>query len=188
MAHNSPSFKGDTVLVSRDEGAQRFGINLRIHMRNQFEHQVIDARKPGRRTRDEAGQFTAVAPRQMPAGHLDLLLDQVEIVEQPFGRVGDAPGLVHRLGRAVVGPQYLFILTQPRQQSVRAPPRDDRVVFGQRFGMLDQLFDAEHFSPQRRFVRWAARMHMLGDSAKQPFQADPFDGCGIQNDSLAYVW
>ena len=117
-------------MVSRDEGAQRFGINLRIHVRNQFEHQVIDARKPGGRTRPEAGQFTAVTPRQMPAGHLDLLLDQVEIVEQPFGRVGDAPGLVHGLSRAVVGPEYLFIFTQPREQSVGAPLGNDRVVFG----------------------------------------------------------
>src|ERR1035441_5369042 len=43
-------FQGGYRLVSRDEGAQRLGINLRIHMRNQFEHQVIDARKPGGRT------------------------------------------------------------------------------------------------------------------------------------------
>ena len=61
----------------------------------------------------------------MPAGHLDLLFDQVEIVEQPFGRVGDAPGLVHGLSRAVVGSEHLFILIQPREQTVGAPLRDD---------------------------------------------------------------
>ena len=141
-------FQGRYGLVSRDEGAQRFGINLRIHMRNQFEHQVIDARQPGGRTRHEAGQFPAVTPGQMPAGHLDLLFDQVEIVEQPFGRVGDAPGLVHGLSRAVVGSENLLIFTQPREQSVGAPLRDDRVVFGEGFGVVDQLLEAEHLRAQ----------------------------------------
>jgi len=68
-------------LVSRDEGAQRFGINLRIHVRNQLEHQFIDPRKSRRRTVHEPGQLPAIAPGQMPPGHLNLFLDQVKVVE-----------------------------------------------------------------------------------------------------------
>ena len=69
---------------------ERSGIDLRIHMRDQFEHDVVNARQSGGRTVQEAGQLPAVAARQMPPGHLDLLFDQVEIVEQPFGGGSDA--------------------------------------------------------------------------------------------------
>ncbi len=67
-------------LISGDEGAERFRINLRVHMRDQFQYDVIDARQPGAGTVQEAGQFPAVAARKMPFGHLYLLFDQVEIV------------------------------------------------------------------------------------------------------------
>ncbi len=173
-------------MVSRDEGAQRFGINLRIHVRNQFEHEVIDARQPGGGTRPEAGQFTAVTPRQMPAGHLDLLLNQVEIIEQPLGGVGSAPRLVHRLRRAVVGSQYLFIFTQPCEQLVGTPLRNDRVVFGQGPGMVDQLFKAEYLRAQRRFIGGGARLHILSHSSEQSFQPDLFPGHSIHNEMATF--
>ena len=43
-------FQGMHRLVSGDEGVQRFRINLGIHMRDQFEHDVINARQSGGRT------------------------------------------------------------------------------------------------------------------------------------------
>ena len=61
----------------------------------------------------------------MPPGQLDLFLDQVEIIEQPFGRGGDAPGLVHRQGRAVEGPDNLLVFIQSGQQPVGPPARAD---------------------------------------------------------------
>jgi hypothetical protein len=88
-------------LVSGDEGAQRVRVNLRIHVRDQFEHDVVNARKSGGRAVQEAGQFPAVAPGQMPPGHLNLLFDQVEVVEQPFGGGSDAPAWINGEGRAI---------------------------------------------------------------------------------------
>ena len=43
-------FQGRYGLVSRDESPQRLGLHLRIHMRNQLQHKVIDPRQPGGRT------------------------------------------------------------------------------------------------------------------------------------------
>ena len=39
----------------------------------------------------------------MPFGHLDLLLDQVKVIEQPFGGRGDAAGRIYGEGRPVEG-------------------------------------------------------------------------------------
>ena len=106
----------------------------------------------------------------MPAGHLDLLLDQVEIVEQPFRCVGDRSGFVYGLSRAVVGSQDLFIFTQSREQSVGAPLHYHRVVFGEGFRVLDQLVDAEHLRAQGRArLRSCAPAHIQSlDGARLP--------------------
>ena len=91
-------FQGCHRLVGGDEGAERSRINLRIHVRDQFEHDVVNARQSGGRAVHEAGQLPAVAPGQMPPGHLDLLFDQVEVVEQPFGGGSDAPAWIDGAG------------------------------------------------------------------------------------------
>ena len=91
-------------LIGGDERAERFCINLRVRMRNQFEHDVINPRQSCSSSVQEAGQFPAVAARQMPLGHLDLLLNQVKIIEQPFGGGGDASARFDAEGRAVECP------------------------------------------------------------------------------------
>jgi hypothetical protein len=48
----------------------------------------------------------------MPAGQLDLLLDQVEVIQQPFGRWSDAPAWIYGEGRAIEAAKYLFVTTQ----------------------------------------------------------------------------
>ncbi len=88
-------------LIGGDKSTERCRINLRIHMRNQFEHDVIDARQSGARAVQEAGQLPAVVTGQMPLGHLDLLFDQVKVVEQPFGGGSDAPAWIYGEGRAI---------------------------------------------------------------------------------------
>ena len=90
-------------LVSGDEGVEGSRINLGIHMRNQFQHDVIDAGQSGARAVQEAGQLPAVATRQMPFSHLYLLFDQVEVVEQPFGGGRDAPAWFYAESCAIEG-------------------------------------------------------------------------------------
>jgi hypothetical protein len=40
----------------------------------------------------------------MAAGHLNLFLDEVKIVEQPLGGMGNVPRLINGLSRPIVGP------------------------------------------------------------------------------------
>ena len=146
-------FQGTHRLVSGDEGAERSRIDLRIHVRDQFEHDVVNARQSGGRAVHEAGQLPAVAPGQMPPGHLDLLFDQVEVVEQPFGGGSDAPAWIHGEGRAIEGSEDVLVLAQPGQQTVGTLPGDDLVIGGESFGMAGQLFDTEQLGPQWRLAR-----------------------------------
>ena len=145
-------FQRARCLIGRDEGSQRLRIDLRIHVRDQFEHDVIDAGKSGGGAVEETRQFPAVAARQMPSGHLNLFLEQVEVVEQPFRSRGDVPGSVHGETGAVEVPQDVFVLTQPGEKSVFTLPRDHSMLGGEGFGMAGQLFDAEQLSPQRRLA------------------------------------
>ena len=97
----------------------------------------------------------------MPPGHLNLLFDQVKVVEQPLGGVGDPPGLVGGVGRAIVVSKNLLVLVQPGQQAVGASPGDDLVMRRESFGMARQLFEAEQLRPQRRLARGGKRMRLL---------------------------
>ena len=152
-----PQFQGGHRLISRDKGAQRPDVDLRIHMRNQFEHQVVNARQPGGRPLHQPRQLPAVITRQMSSRQVNLLLDQVEVVQQPFRGRRDPPGGVHRHRGQIEAPQQDFVLAQLRQQPVRPQPRDRRLVGGQRQRMLRELFDTEQLRPQRRLDLVRAR-------------------------------
>ena len=129
-------------------------------MRDQFEHDVVNARKSGGRAVQEARKLPAVAPGQMPPGHLNLLFDQVEVVEKPFGGGSDAPAWIYGQGRAIEGSEYVLVLAQPGQQTVGTLPRDHLVIGCESFGMARQLFDTEQLGSQWRLARAWARTRM----------------------------
>ena len=140
-------FQGTHVLVSGDEGRERSRINLCIHVRDEFEHNVVNARKSGGTAVPQPGQFPAVAMGQMPPGHLDLLFDQVEVVEKPFGGGSDSPAWNDGEGRAIESCQYVLVLAQPGQQTIGAMPGDYLVIGCESLGMARQLFDTVQFVP-----------------------------------------
>ena len=98
----------------------------------------------------------------MPFGQLDLLLDQVKVIEQPFGGRGDAAGRIYGEGRPVEGSEDVLVLPQTAQQPVRTSLGDDRLTGRERLGMARELLDAEHICPQRRLVRVRARACQAG--------------------------
>jgi hypothetical protein len=57
--------------------------------------------------------------------------------------VGNLPGLVGGVGRAIVFSENLFVLIQPVQQALGSSPGDNLVLGRQTFGVACQLFDAE---------------------------------------------
>jgi hypothetical protein len=79
----------------------------------------------------------------MPAGQLDLLFDEVKIIEQPFGRGSDPPGLMQREGRVIESSEDLLILVQPDEEAITTQPRDDLVLRRDILGVARELFDAK---------------------------------------------
>ena len=57
-----------------------------VNVRDQLQDDAVDARVGRRRAVRQPRQFPAVRRRQVPPGHPDLLLDQIEIIQQPLGR------------------------------------------------------------------------------------------------------
>ena len=130
-------------LIGGNEGAERLRIDLRIHMRDQFMHDVVNARQSGTGAVLETGQFPAIAAGQMPFGDLDLLFDQIKVIQQPFCSGRDTFTRADIERRLIEVSQDSLILDESVQQTVGTPPGDDLMKFGKCLRMPCQLFDAE---------------------------------------------
>ncbi len=116
---NGPQFtdrqRGDT-LICRDESLETVERDAPVAVRDRFGGNVVDARK----TAFQLRQFPAIALGQMPARRADLLLDDVEIVEQPVAGRRDSAIVGDRIGEHGRGlDQDRFVFGQARQQPVR---------------------------------------------------------------------
>ena len=121
-------------------------------MRDRLERDVEDPREPGGGSLREARELPAVVFRQVPLRGADLLLDQVEIVEQPFAGGRHAAVGRDRLGQLVEHPvQYFLVGGQPRQQLVRRAPAREDVRASEIPTVLLHLVGTEELRPQRRF-------------------------------------
>ena len=89
----------------------------------------------------------------MAPGGPDLLLDEIEVIEQPFAR-GRDPAIRRNRGRdQIVGPQQDGLaVRQPRQEPVWPSFRIDFMPAREGPGMLLQLIDAEQLGSERRLV------------------------------------
>ncbi len=138
-------------LVCRHEAAQALRIDATVAVCNRLERDVVDARQPGGRSAREARQLLAVAFRQMPGGHPDLVLDQIKIVEQPFTGRRDPSvlldGFGQQLGRR---DQDRVVLCEPGQQLVGDALGRELVRSSERLAVLLHLVGAEQFSTQRQ--------------------------------------
>jgi hypothetical protein len=137
-------------LVSGDELGGVVAVDAAIHVRDQFQCQVVDAGKAGRRPIGQPRQLSAVGARQVPARQADLLLDQVEVVEQPG--LGWHDPLPRRRGGGhdvVRRQQNPGVVRQPWQQLVRPAPRFDSMLARQRDRVTFQLLDAEQLRTQQ---------------------------------------
>ena len=123
----SPKFtqlqRGDR-LVGRDETTEALRINAPIAVRDCLQGDGVGSRQTRGWAVQQARQFSAVPLRQMFPGGADLLLDQVEVVEQPFPSRRNPPVGRNRLGQQVADPkQNVFVLGQPGQELVRGALR-----------------------------------------------------------------
>ena len=126
-------------------------------MRDQFQGDAVGARKTDGQAARQQRQFAAVRGRQQTPDRADLLFDQVEIVQQPFGGRFDTAVLsVGRRHQIIRLDQHPLVLVQSRQQFVASSPHSQLVRRRDRLGMPFQLIDAEQFRSQRLFVRGLA--------------------------------
>ena len=70
-------------LVGGQERRRVVPVDAAVLVGDQVEGQVVDARETRRGAAGQSRQLPAVAAGQVPAGQGDLLLDEVEVVEQP---------------------------------------------------------------------------------------------------------
>ena len=106
-------------LVGRYEAAQAFGVHPTVAMRDRLERDVIDARHACRRAARKARQLAAVALGQMPLRRANLFLDQVEVVEQPFGGRRDSSVVARRGGQRLAAiDQDFLVVGQAAEQQV----------------------------------------------------------------------
>ena len=114
-------FQGIDRLIGIDERDKRTRVDLRVHMRDQLQNHVENTRQSGGRTIHEARQLTAVAARQVPPGHLDLLFDQIEVVQHPLGGRSEAAAAESRHGSARLNARSLRSLASSRVSRRLAP-------------------------------------------------------------------
>ncbi len=113
MAHNSPRLQGSDCLVGRYKTAETLRIHPPIAVRDRLQRNVIYARKTGRGTIQQPGQFPAVTLWQMPSGRADLLFDQIEVVEQPFPCRSNPAVCLDRLCKQVADIKQDALHSQP---------------------------------------------------------------------------
>jgi hypothetical protein len=90
----------------------------------------------------------------MKPGKADLLLDQIEIVEQPLaGRRHAASGFDRFRQQPGCLDQYLFVVGQSRQQAIRAACVRIPMHASEKLAVLFHLVAAEQLRPQRRLAR-----------------------------------
>ncbi len=108
-------------LVGSDEAADGFRIDPAIAMRDRLQGQVVHARQSGRRPLRQRRQLLAVGLGQMPARGVDLLLDQVEVVQQPLACRRDPHVVLDHARKQVAGiVEQAFVLLQPLEQAHRS--------------------------------------------------------------------
>ena len=109
------------ALVGGDEAAQGVGIEVAVGVRDEGPGEAEHARIAGERARGQFRQLAVVAGRQVVADLADLLLDQVVVVEQPFGRRHDTAAAFQFGGAgAIGGEQHGGVVVEPPVQRKHA--------------------------------------------------------------------
>ncbi len=195
------------ALVGGDEARQRAAREPAVAVRDHLQRQRVDARLAGlrgvrgragdgaapaagrvrlvgrrlrrRRLAEQARQLAAVALREVAPRGAHLLLDEIEVVEQPFGRRRHAPLGGGGGGElAVDADQHALVVGQPGEQPVGQRLVGDAVAGGQAAGMLRHLLGAVELGAQRLVAHRGARRLRLGSQPVEPALGGVREGRG----------
>ena len=164
-------------LVRGEESGEALGIDLPVAVRDGLERNVVHARQTGRGPACELRQLPAVAPGEVASRRADLLLDQVEIVEQPFAGRRDRLLRLDRPGqqRAGIG-QHGLVLGEAWEQEIATPLRPEHVRGRKRRAVLLHLLGTEELGAKRRFVRDDRSRALVAAQERQPSD-EPVSNC-----------
>ncbi len=137
-------------LVGAHERPQRLELDPAVRVRNERPRQPVDARIALEISGGKLGQLPVEARRKVLLDLPDLLLDDVEIVQQPLGGGRDRACLPTRLrDRLVRSDERPCVLPQPREQMPPPPlPGVDRLPGRELAGELFQSLRGEELRTQ----------------------------------------
>lgn len=142
------------LLIRTHEAAQHAGFEQAVSVRHIGPAQPEYPRQAGEGATIELRQLAVVAPWQVRPDVSDLLLDDVEVVDQPFGGRGDLRAIGDR-HRAIAegGDQRRFVGRQPTDQFQTSPVGGaDTLRRRQTQGVLLQSLGAEQLGAYRLLV------------------------------------
>ena len=139
------------LLVGPHVANQHFGIEAAVGVGDEGPGHAEHARISRERSLGELGQLPVIARRQVGANVADLPLDEMIVVDQPFGRRGDRAPLVDRLGDGAIGiEQHRSVVGEPtRQRMALGRLRCDGLRDREAPRVLLQALDAEEFFANR---------------------------------------
>ena len=138
-------------LVGDHQAPEAVGVEAAVGMGDVGPGQAEDPRIAFEGTLGELGQLTVVVLRQVVPDLPELLLDDVEVVDQPLGRRRDRPLVPDRLGeRAVGGQEYPPVVGDAASNRSPGPGLlGDRLGGRQRLTVLFESFNAEQLGDDR---------------------------------------
>ncbi len=159
------------ALVGADEPAQHLRVEVAIGMGDERPRQPVHARVSLERSVDQFGELAMEAGREIDADRPDLLLDDMEIIDQPICRRSDGAFPADRRDRCVIGrAQRPIVVAQAPLQALIGPQLRCGALRGREaLGMQLEPLDAEEFRADRLFVR-------SGES-RRPWSENATDRC-----------
>ena len=147
MAIAHPSADGERLdaLVGPNKLLQRPQLEPAVGMGNVGPGQPVDARVSHEVALRDLGQQTVVALREMVPDVPDLLVNDMEVIEEPLRGRCDLPPLLHRLGNVpVCGQKDPCVLVDPGEEIFSFGGLFSRALGrGQALGVLLQALHAE---------------------------------------------
>ena len=142
------------ALVGLHEPAQHLRLEAAVGVRDERPRDPENTRVTLKWPFRKFGQPTVKAARKIVADLANLFLRDIEVVDQPLGRLGDGAFLADGLdGGAVRFEQYPAVVPQPFcQMAAAAWSGRDVLSFRQTLGILLEALDAEQFCANRFVV------------------------------------
>ena len=137
------------LLIGEQELDQQLLVEGAVGMGDESPGHAVDARQAGQRRIEQLGQGLEIAARQALVDFLQLRLDHMGVVEQPFGRRADVIALAGL--RAQIGTgraQHLDVVLQARKEAVATRPAPGHAMgLAQALAMLGKALQAEDLGP-----------------------------------------